>query len=229
MNANLSLGFIGLGVMGGPMCRNILKEHDGPVHVADLNAAAVEALVKDGASAADMASIAEKADIIFLSLPGGPEVEQVVLGPGGLFERGRAGQIIADLSTCPVELERRIAARLTEKSIIYADAPVTRTRQAAIDGTLSIMIGTDEKTFTKLKPILSATATDITHAGPVGCGQVIKLMNNMVLFQNVVAIAEALTVGSRAGGRSRYSGKHDLKGLRRQLRVAQSLCEIHAA
>ncbi|MCP5372285.1 MAG: NAD(P)-dependent oxidoreductase [Hyphomicrobiales bacterium] len=195
-----ALGFVGLGVMGEPICRNILKANPGPTTVFDLNPDPVARLAADGAKVADdLAQVAAAADIIFLSLPGGPEVEATVLGPGGLLAHGRAGQTVVDLSTCPVATARRVAERLAEKGIDFADAPVARTRQAAIDGTLSIMVGGDDTTFARLRPLLAAAATDITHCGGVGTGQVVKLVNNMILFQVVVAVAEGLTIGERAG------------------------------
>ena len=103
------------------------------------------------------------------------------------------------MSTCPVAIARKAAAALAEKGMIFADAPVARTRQAAIDGTLSIMVGSDDETFETLRPYLAAAATDITHCGGIGTGQVVKLLNNMLLIQSVVALGEALTIGERAG------------------------------
>jgi len=159
----------------------------------------VARLVADGAKAAESVAEIAAADIVFLSLPGGPEVEATVLGPDGLLAHGRAGQTVVDLSTCPVALTRTIAERLAEAGIDFADAPVARTRQAAIDGTLSIMVGGSDAVFARIEPHLAAAASDITHCGGIGTGQVVKLTNNMMLFQIVNAIAEALTIGERAG------------------------------
>ena len=127
------MGFIGLGVMGEPICANIAGGGFGPMTVLDLNAEPVARLVAGGANEAkSIADLSAAAEVIFLSLPGGPEVEKIVLGPGGLLESGRAGQVIVDLSTCPVNLTRTIHDRLADAGIGFADAPVARTRQAAI-------------------------------------------------------------------------------------------------
>ena len=200
MNNETKLGFIGLGVMGEPMCRNMTKAGQGSMTVFDLSADPVSRLQEAGAQKADtVADVAKAADIIFLSLPGGQEVEKIILGDDGLLANGRSGQIVVDMSTCPVAIARKAAERLESKGMIFADAPVARTRQAAIDGTLSIMVGSDDKTFNRIQPILAAAATDISHCGGVGAGQVVKLLNNMLLIQSVVAIAEAITIGERAG------------------------------
>ncbi len=200
MNNATKLGFIGLGVMGEPMCRNMIKACLGAMIVFDLSPDPIARLQADGAQIArSVGEIAQAADIIFLSLPGGPEVEKIVLADDGLLANGRADQIIVDMSTCPVAIARKVAHQLALKNIIFADAPVARTRQAAIDGALSIMVGSDDATYNRIHPILAATATDISHCGDVGSGQVVKLLNNMLLVQTVVALAEAITIGERAG------------------------------
>ena len=166
MTEKTKLGFIGLGVMGEPMCRNMTKAGLGPMVVFDLSVGPLARLEADGATrAGTIAEVSKSTDIIFLSLPGGPEVEKIILGPGGLLENGRAGQIIVDMSTCPVAIARKAAAALAEKGMIFADAPVARTRQAAIDGTLSIMVGSDDETFETLRPYLAQQHA----ADPVRC------------------------------------------------------------
>lgn len=194
------IGFIGLGVMGEPICRNIATKTGSKVIAFDLSEAPLQRLAADGVVVADdVASLVRAAGIVMLSLPGGPQVEAVISGEDGIVKHSRAGQVIVDLSTTPVELTRRLAATLEEKEIRFADAPVARTRQAAIDGTLSIMVGGEADLFDEIRPILSAAATEITHCGGVGCGQAVKVLNNMILFQTVVALAEALAIGTRAG------------------------------
>ena len=131
MSDTPALGFIGLGVMGEPICRNMLKAHAGTMTVFDLNPEPVSRLAADGAGVADSVAEIAAADIVFLSLPGGPEVEATVLGADGLLAHGRAGQTIVDLSTCPVGLTRSIAENLADAGLDFADAPVARTRQAA--------------------------------------------------------------------------------------------------
>ncbi len=200
MTDTLKLGFIGLGVMGEPMCRNMTAAGGVSMIACDLDPAPLKRLAEAGVTtAASIAEVAGNADIIFLSLPGGPEVEKIILGENGLLANGRKGQTIVDMSTCPVALTKKIGAALAEKGMHFADAPIARTRQAAIDGTLSIMVGSDDATYARIQPHLAAAATDITHCGGVGTGQVVKLLNNMMLIQSVVAIGEALTIGERAG------------------------------
>ncbi|MGH1399596.1 MAG: NAD(P)-dependent oxidoreductase, partial [Alphaproteobacteria bacterium] len=131
--------------------------------------------------ASSIAEVVAASNIVFLSLPGGPQVEQVIAGPGGVLENCRSGQIIVDSSTAPVGLTRSLAAKLAEKGVAFADTPVARTRQAAEAGTLSIMVGADPDVYERLEPFLAMAATDVTHCGPIGCGQVVKILNNMVL------------------------------------------------
>ncbi|MGI3169105.1 NAD(P)-dependent oxidoreductase [Pseudooceanicola sp. C21-150M6] len=190
------LGFIGLGVMGEPICRNIMTGSGGPMIVSDLATAPIQRLVSQGAVEARPEALAEQADIIFLSLPGGPEVETVV---SMLLPTLREGQILVDMSTAPVALTRDLAARVAARGCAYADAPVARTRAAAEAGTLAIMVGADDATYDTLLPLLSHAGEDVLHCGPVGCGQIAKILNNMVLFQNVVALSEALALGRAAG------------------------------
>ncbi|MFV0333964.1 MAG: NAD(P)-dependent oxidoreductase [Tropicimonas sp.] len=195
-----TLGFAGLGVMGEPICRNILAKSGAKMHVFDLKPEPLARLEALGAvPVASIGDLAAEVDILFLSLPGGPQVEAVIRGPGGVLERGRPGLLVVDSSTAPVGLTRELAGALAERGIDFADAPVARTRQAAQDGTLSIMVGASGAVFDRLRPLLAHAATDITHCGPVGCGQVVKILNNMVLFETVVALSEALTLGRAAG------------------------------
>lgn len=194
------IGFAGLGVMGEPICQNILTKSGAELYVFDLNSEPVERLKAKGAiPAGSIAEMAAKVDILFLSLPGGPQIEAVIRGPGGVLENARPGLLLVDTSTAPVSLTRELAEELAAKGVDYADAPVARTRQAAQDGTLSIMVGASPEIFERVRPLLAHAATDITHCGPIGCGQVVKILNNMVLFETVVALSEALTLGKAAG------------------------------
>jgi len=194
------IGFIGLGVMGEPICRNMLQKSGAAMRVFDLGSAPVARLMTHGAHRAEaIADLAREVDILFLSLPGGPQVEAVVLGKDGILAHGRSGLTVVDMSTAPVSLTREIAAKLAAKGIDFADAPVARTRQAAEDGTLSVMVGGADDVFVRIQPLLAHAASEITHCGPVGCGQVVKILNNMVLFQTVVALSEALSLGEAAG------------------------------
>jgi hypothetical protein len=126
-------------------------------------------------------------------------VSAVCLGAGSLLTHLKPGGMVVDLSTTPLGVARDLSARFSARGIQFADAPVARTRQAAVDGTLSVMVGANEKVFARIKPLLECFATDITLCGGPGAGQTMKIVNNMVLFQNVVAIAEALALIGHAG------------------------------
>ena len=195
-----TIGFIGLGVMGEPICRNLARRSDKPVIGFDLADAPLQRLAEDGITrAASPAALAQQCGVIFLALPSGKHVEAVCDGPNGLLAHATAQHTIVDLGTSAVDLTRLLAGRFAAKGAGYADAPIARTRQAAEEGTLSVMVGADQSTFVKLKPLIETFATDITHCGPVGSGQVVKILNNMVLMQTVVALAEALEAAKRAG------------------------------
>lgn len=194
-----TIGFVGLGVMGGPMCRNMALKHPGRVLAFDLLPAALEALGDTRAEpAASLADLAAQADVIFLSLPGGPQVE-AVCGEDALAVHARAGAVVVDLSTTPVALARKVAADLAARGISFADAPVARTREAAQRGELSVMVGASAALFDRIRPLLDYIATDVTHGGDVGAGQVLKLVNNMLVFEHVVALAEMMVLGEKAG------------------------------
>lgn len=193
------IGFIGVGTMGEPMCRNLARRSGATVLAADRDEAPLKRLAADGVKAASLAEIAESCRTIFLSLPGGKEVEQVCLGDGGLVSKARLGWTIIDLSTAPPKLARRLYAEFEGKASAFADAPVARTRQAAIDGTLSIMVGATTQCFARIEPLLRLMASEVTHCGEAGAGQTVKILNNMVLFQTVVALGEALSIARHSG------------------------------
>ena len=193
------IGFIGVGTMGEPMCRNLARKSGLEVLAADRDPAPLQRLAADGVKSASVAEIAEECRTILLSLPGGKEVEQVCLGADGLVSKARLGWTVIDLSTAPVRLARRLYAEFEGKASAFADAPVARTRQAAIDGTLSIMVGGTPETFARIEPLLRHMASDVTYCGAAGSGQAVKILNNMILFQTGVALAEALSI-ARANG-----------------------------
>jgi 3-hydroxyisobutyrate dehydrogenase-like beta-hydroxyacid dehydrogenase len=205
MSSIESIGFVGLGVMGEAMCRNLVRKSRLPVTVYDVMEVAVERLTGDGARPAQSPS-GVAADVVFCSLPGHAQLEEVVTGAAGLVagltrlerEPDRRPTIV-DLGTTSVESTRRLAALADEQGIDYCDAPVARTRQAAIDGTLAVMVGGDRDVIEQLESLLRCLATDVTYCGPVGSGQMVKQLNNMVLFENVVAIAEAHAIATAAG------------------------------
>lgn len=196
-NTATTLGFIGLGVMGGAMCANVAKKHGGAVHAFDMVPAALNAAKEAGAiPAGSVAEVAENAEIIFLSLPGGKQVDAVCKD---IAASAKPGTIVVDLSTTSVAEAHEVAAMLAEKNILFADAPVARTRQAAQTGTLSIMVGASDDLFARIEPLLRYMGSDVTHGGDIGCGQVLKLVNNTLLFEHVAALSEMMVVAERAG------------------------------
>ncbi|MAS04983.1 MAG: 2-hydroxy-3-oxopropionate reductase [Ahrensia sp.] len=197
MSSNEIVGFIGLGVMGGPMCRNMALKHPGRVLAFDLSEDALAALSDTKAEAmASIDALAADADVVFLSLPGGPQVEKVA---SLVADCARQGTVVVDLSTTPVAVARKVAEMLAGKELLFADAPVARTREAAQRGELSIMVGAPDDLYDRIAPLLGYVATDITHGGDVGAGQVLKLVNNMLVFANTVALAEMMVLGEKAG------------------------------
>ncbi len=191
-----TIGFIGLGVMGEAMCGHLARRAGKRVLGCDLWAEPLQRLTALGVVGASVADIARQCDLVLLSLPDGKAVEAVLseLEPGLT-----PGQCVVDTSTSPVGLTRDIGARLQAKGVGFADAPVARTREAAARGELSIMVGADAAMFAHINPVLQTMGTDVTHCGPVGCGQVVKILNNMLVFQNVAALAEAIALGRRNG------------------------------
>ena len=191
-----TLGFIGLGVMGEPMCGHLARRSGRPVLAHDLRPEPLTRLAADGVRPAQLAEIAEKCDLILLSLPDGKAVAAVV---AALEPHLSPGQCVVDTSTSSVALTREIGARLTARGIGYADAPVARTREAAARGELSIMVGATDAVFAHMRPVLETMGTDVTHCGGIGCGQVVKILNNMLVFQHTAALAEAMAIGRRNG------------------------------
>jgi 3-hydroxyisobutyrate dehydrogenase-like beta-hydroxyacid dehydrogenase len=194
------IGFIGLGVMGEPMCRNVRERGGYRVIASDLDPAPLARLAAHGVeSAEDARAVVRGSDVVFASLPSGRVLDSLVRGQGGVLEEIRAGQVFVDLGTSPVALTRTLAAAFAERGARYLDAPVARTRQAAEAGTLSVMVGGDADTFRAVEPVIACFASDITHCGAVGNGQVTKILNNMVLFETVAALSEAHAIARRAG------------------------------
>lgn len=194
------VGFIGLGVMGEAMCRNLIIKGAWPTTVFDLNAEPVARMEQAGGTVAVSAGdLVDAVDVVMICLPGGHEVRNLILGDDGLIDRFRRGQILIDMSTSQPSLMKEIAGAAQERGVGFADAPIARTRQAAADGTLAIMVGADAGIFEAIEPVLSTMGTDIVHCGGPGAGQVVKIMNNMVLFQTVAALAEAVSLAEQEG------------------------------
>ncbi|GAB1578122.1 NAD(P)-dependent oxidoreductase [Bordetella petrii] len=193
-------GFIGMGVMGEPICRNLAQKGGLPVLGYDSNPAPLQRLAAHGVAAAvALADVAARSDVLFLSLPSGEVVAEVARAPQGLLANTRPGQVIVDTSTSPVDVTRALAAEFAAKGAIFIDAPVARTRAAAEAGTLSVMVGATAEVYARVRPLIATFASEITHCGPVGCGQVVKILNNMVLFETVAALSEARAIARRSG------------------------------
>jgi 3-hydroxyisobutyrate dehydrogenase-like beta-hydroxyacid dehydrogenase len=200
MTPDERIGFIGLGVMGEPICRNIARKSGAPVIAYDVRPEPTERLRADGAApASSVADLARRATIVMLSLPSGREVAALCDGTDGLVALARSGQMVVDLGTSPVALARDLARRFGAKGVAFADAPVARTRQAAREGTLSVMVGADPASYARIETLLRCCASEISHCGDAGAGQFAKIMNNMILFQTGVALAEALALARRGG------------------------------
>lgn len=192
-----TLGFIGLGVMGGAMCANLVRKADLPVVAYDAVPDALERAVEVGAErAAGIVDVARRADVVFLSLPSIVQVEEVV---SQLIAGDEKPRIIVDMSTSDANRTRTLGERTAAVGVALVDAPVARLRQAAIAGTLLITVGATDQLFAEVLPYLSTMGSDVVHAGALGSGQVIKIINNMVVFQNINALAEAMAIGRASG------------------------------
>jgi 3-hydroxyisobutyrate dehydrogenase-like beta-hydroxyacid dehydrogenase len=199
MEKKTVIGFIGVGVMGEPMCRHLTTFGGAKVLVCDTHREPIERLESFGAQASDIKEIADSAEFIFLSLPSGEVVRSVISGDNGLIHLLRKGQTVIDLSTSSVKITLEVAQLLAEKGIDFADAPVMRTRAAAEAGTLAVPIGASESVYKRIHPLINTFASDISHVGNVSAGQVVKILNNMVLYETVLALSEACAIGRRAG------------------------------
>lgn len=195
----MKLGLIGLGIMGKPMARNLLKA-GYELYVYDLNAQAVEELAAAGARpAAGAGEVAEKCDIVMTMLPNSPQVKDVVLSPGGVLEHIRPGAVLIDMSSINPIASREIAAELEKKGVDMLDAPVSGGEPKAVDGTLSFMVGGKREVFDRCRDILAAMGSSVVLCGDTGAGNVTKLCNQIIVAVNIAAMSEALTLGQLAG------------------------------
>lgn len=194
------LGFIGLGTMGAPMCRNLAARSGQGVSAYDSDLDALAQMDESGVKPAEsIREVAERADIVFLSLPGGPQVNAVCLGAGSLLTHLKPGSLVVDLSTSPANLARDLHARFTARGIEFADAPVSGTREAAARGALTVHVGATPGVFSRIKPLLESLGTEVTYCGAPGAGQAMQLISHMLWFQNTVALAEAMVLVRHAG------------------------------
>jgi 4-hydroxybutyrate dehydrogenase/sulfolactaldehyde 3-reductase len=194
-----SIGFIGLGTMGAPMARNLLKAGH-QLTVYDLNPAAVRALVTAGAVAAESPMAAAAASsVVITMLPDAPDVEAAVTGPDGAMAGMSPGSLYIDMSTIDPATTQRIGAKLAAEGVEMLDSPVGKTVEHAIAGTSTLMIGGEAAALDRARPILSAMGSDLIHCGPLGMGQAMKLTNNLLASVLITASAEALVAGKKAG------------------------------
>jgi 2-hydroxy-3-oxopropionate reductase len=194
-----SIGFIGLGVMGREMARHLVRAgHE--VRAYDMKTEAVEELAREGAlAAASVAAATDGAEVVITMLPDTPQVEEVVLGPGGLLQNPPAGRLLVDMSTIAPTATRRMAAQLAQAGIAMLDAPVSGGPTGAKAAKLSIMVGGSEDAVARARPVLEAMGTTIIHVGESGAGQTVKACNQLICAMNLQAICEAFALGRAAG------------------------------
>lgn len=193
------IGFIGLGIMGKPMLRN-LKKAGHQLVAYDIVPSLVDEVVKDGVERGNSCKdVAERADIVFTMLPDGPEVEQAVLGPEGVLEGARRGLTLVDMSSISPVVSQKIGKACSAKGVGFLDAPVSGGEPKAIDGTLAIMVGGDQATFDKAAPLLRLMGASVTLTGAVGAGNVTKLANQIIVACNIAAMSEALVLADKCG------------------------------
>ena len=195
----MKVGFIGLGIMGKPMSRNLIKAGHQVV-VYDIVPESVAAMAASGASAGKSAKdVAARSDITITMVPDGPEVEAAVLGPEGALEGAKPGSIFVDMSSISPIVAQKVGAACTAKGIEFLDAPVSGGEPKAIDGTLAIMVGGKQEVFDKVLPLFQAMGSSATLTGPIGAGNVTKLANQMMVAVNIAAMGEALVLATKAG------------------------------
>jgi 2-hydroxy-3-oxopropionate reductase len=193
------IGFIGLGIMGNPMSRNLLKAGHSLV-AYDVVPALLDRAVGNGAARGESCrDVASRSDIIITMLPDGPEVEQAILGPGGVLEGARKGTTVVDMSSISPLVAQKAAAACAKRGVEFLDAPVSGGEPKAVDGSLAIMVGGDAAVFQKMLPVLQTMGSSVTLTGPVGAGNVTKLANQIMVACNIAAMGEALVLATRAG------------------------------
>ncbi len=193
------IGFVGLGIMGKPMSKNLLKAGHQVV-VYDVVPAPVAEVVAAGATAASSAKeAAARSEIVITMLPDGPDVDAAVLGPNGVLEGAAAGTIVVDMSSISPLVAQKVGKACADKGVHFLDAPVSGGEPKAIDGSLAIMVGGDAAVFAKVQPVLAAMGSTVTLTGAVGAGNVTKLANQIMVACNIAAMGEALVLATKAG------------------------------
>lgn len=199
MDYRNKIGFIGLGIMGKPMAKNLTKAGYFLV-VHDINREPVKELVKEGAEEAfSPKEVAEKTKIIITMLPNSPEVKEVILGSQGVLEGAKEGSIVIDMSSIAPLVSREIAAECKKKGIRMIDAPVSGGEPRAIKSTLAIMVGGEERDFDDCCDILRTMGSTVVRVGNIGSGNVTKLANQIIVALNIAGMSEALVLGTKAG------------------------------
>ncbi len=194
-----TVGFIGLGIMGKPMAKNLIEAGHELV-VYNRTQSKAEELAGDGATVAGSPrEVAEQADVIITMLPDSPQVEEVLVGEDGVLEGIKEGALIVDTSTISPVVTEELAAKVKEKGASMLDAPVSGGDVGAIEGTLSIMVGGSEEDFERARPLFEAMGKTVTHVGETGAGQVVKAANQIVVALTIEAVSEALVLGSKGG------------------------------
>jgi 3-hydroxyisobutyrate dehydrogenase len=195
----VSVGFIGVGNMGNPMAGNVLKA-GFPMTVFDKSTKAMENLVKGGAkAAASVDDVVKAADVILTCLPMSPDVEGLYLGAGGLIEKARPGTILIDLSSVLPSTPRKLEPAAKARGLHFLEAPVSGGTSGAKAGTLAIMVGGDAQVLEKVRAVLQPIGPNIFHVGPVGAGNTVKAINNMMACVNSLAMMEGVVLGAKAG------------------------------
>lgn len=196
---NQRIGFIGLGAMGGPMAKNVIK-NGYTLTVYDLARERTAPLVEAGATVAGSCrEVAKASEIIITMVPSSPHAREAILGKEGVIEGVNKGSIVIDMSTIDPVTTREIHKELTERGVDMLDAPVARGVPAAVAGTLAIFVGGNEEIFQKCRPLLCTMGKDVDYVGDIGAGEVVKLINNLILSVTVCALSEAMVLGVRAG------------------------------
>ncbi|WP_099203800.1 2-hydroxy-3-oxopropionate reductase [Scatolibacter rhodanostii] len=195
----MKIGLIGLGIMGKPMAKNILKAGYSSLFVSDLNKSNVDELVAAGATSATNKEIGENCDVVMTMLPNSPQVKEVMLGETGVASYMKSGSVFIDMSSINPVASKEIAAILAEKNIEMLDAPVSGGEPKAIDGTLSFMVGGKQDVFNTYKALLETMGASVVRCGEVGAGNTTKLANQIIVACNIRAVAEAFTLAQKAG------------------------------
>jgi 2-hydroxy-3-oxopropionate reductase len=193
------IGFIGLGIMGSPMCRNLLKAGHKVV-VYNRSPGPIDRMVEFGALRGESSrDVAERSKIVITMLPDGPEVEEAVVGTRGILEGAKPGSTVIDMSSVNPLISQKIGASCGDKKVRFLDAPVSGGEPKAVDGTLAIMVGGEESAFKEVESVLLTMGSSVTLTGPIGAGNFAKLANQIIVACNIAAMGEAFVLATRAG------------------------------